>query len=638
MAPGSAQSEYPGLPLNLEDEFRLVEILPGEREDAIRCRLFTARVRDNPKYEALSYTWGTPDDKQSVSCKGGAGDQVGHLLVTHNCAAALRRLRLIDSLRTVWIDSICIDQTEVTERNHQLGLMAQIYTQAERVVIHLGESGDDSDSAIDWLRQIDDPDFNYEPPRTYRHEERIIRPETEMLEALFSRPWFNRIWVLQEAILSKTAVVYCGEKTISWDAIKHFKQFNVSARWLDNLPYIIARSQIIPKDTIAVEYEVLKELLQARHCESTDPRDKIYALLPLLSHAGINPDIIPNYSHSPSQVYTDVAMYLMKSIGLELLCVVNGRSQLPGLASWVPDWSIKTKRPLLGLHIHSFWSDHFWSKHGFFKAGGEFDIPERGGKRKSTFILERTEENGALSVHIKTKAFRLGNIAGIGDPCADDADIPPFRNWNALASALTPTVDTSSEQVQEQAADTSILETAPKVLDQVTSHLGSSTESVARPMPPTSPVTEPCSRDRVDGNPGDVFEYTVVAGNVVYPSILKRAVERFITDDGEAETQVRIRAWLKALPPSYSVQVKKILEACRGRKFLVTENGYIGLAPLNAESGDVVFIIPGVSVPFVLREEDGVFRLVGECYVQNFMDGEIVAGLKEPWLEDIVIK
>jgi hypothetical protein len=264
MAPGSAQPKYPGLPLNLEDEFRLVEILPGERDDAVCCRLFTARVRDNPKYEALSYTRGSPDDKQLVECKGGAGDQVGHLFVTQNCAAALRRLRLIDSPRTVWIDSICIDQTEVTEKNHQLGLMAQIYTQAERVVIHLGESGDDSDSAIDWLRQKDDPDFNYEPFRIYRREEGFIRPEMEPLEVLFSRPWYNRIWVLQEAILSKTAVVYCGEKTISWDAIKHFKQFNISARWLDNLPHIIARPQITPKDNIAVEYEVLKELLQAR--------------------------------------------------------------------------------------------------------------------------------------------------------------------------------------------------------------------------------------------------------------------------------------------------------------------------------------------------------------------------------------
>ena len=632
MAPEGTQPEYPGLPLDLEDEFRLVEIQPGKPDDAICCHLFTARVSDKPKYEALSYTWGNPDDKQTIECKGAAGDQDGHLLVTQNCAAALRRLRLEDSPRTVWIDSICINQTELTEKNHQLELMAQIYTQAERVVIHLGESGGDSDSAIDWLRQIDDPDFDYEPPHSYRQEERVIRPETEMLESLFSRPWFNRIWVLQEAILSKTAIVYCGEKTISWDAIKHFKQFNVSARWLDDLPHIIARRQITPNDTVAVEYEVLKELLQARHCESTDPRDKIYALLPLLSHAGINPDIIPNYNHSPTQVYTDVAIYLMKSIGLELLCAVNGRSQLPGLPSWVPDWSIRTHRPLLGLNIQH----RFWSRYRYFRAGGEFKIPKRGGWRwKSNFSVKRTEQDGTLSAHIKTKAFRLGKIIGIGDPCADDADIPPFRQWKALAS--TDLTANTSQNPPQEPAETTVLGSARRLADTITESLLSITGNTASSMPPTTTVTSPCSSDQRDGKPGDVFEYTVVAGMVVYSDVLTTTVKQFITDDGDENKKVHIREWMKGLAPSHRNQVKKILEAGRGRKFLVTENGYMGLAPLDAESGDFVFIVPGVSVPFVLREKSGGFRLVGECYVQNFMDGELMACLKRSWLEDIII-
>jgi hypothetical protein len=235
------QPEYPGFPLNLEDDFRLVEIQPGKPDDAICCNLFNTIVRDEPKYEALSYTWGSPLNKQSIQCRHAASDRAGHLLVTRNCAAALRRLRLEDSPRAVWIDSICIDQTEVTERNHQLGLMAQIYTQAERVVIHLGESSEDSDSAMDWLREIDDPNFNCPPPYWHPRGERIIRPETQMLESLLSRPWFNRIWVLQEAVLSKTAVVYCGEKSMPWDGIKHFKHFNASVKWVDHLPHVIER-------------------------------------------------------------------------------------------------------------------------------------------------------------------------------------------------------------------------------------------------------------------------------------------------------------------------------------------------------------------------------------------------------------
>ena len=91
MASDDIRTRYPGLPLNLEDEFRLVEIQPGKPVDAICCKLFTARIRDSPRYDALSYTWGSPIDQLSIKCTDAAGDRGGHLLVTQNCAAALRR-------------------------------------------------------------------------------------------------------------------------------------------------------------------------------------------------------------------------------------------------------------------------------------------------------------------------------------------------------------------------------------------------------------------------------------------------------------------------------------------------------------------------------------------------------------------
>jgi hypothetical protein len=87
MASDDTQKDYPGLPLNLEDDFRLVEIEPGKLADVIWCSLFSTRVRDTPKYEALSYTWGSLGDKQSIQCKGPAGDPAGRLLITQNCAA-----------------------------------------------------------------------------------------------------------------------------------------------------------------------------------------------------------------------------------------------------------------------------------------------------------------------------------------------------------------------------------------------------------------------------------------------------------------------------------------------------------------------------------------------------------------------
>jgi hypothetical protein len=65
-------------------------------------------------------------NQETIKCTDAPGDRGGHLLATQNCAAALKRLRLEDSPRTVWIDSICIGQTQIPERGHQLGLMATL--------------------------------------------------------------------------------------------------------------------------------------------------------------------------------------------------------------------------------------------------------------------------------------------------------------------------------------------------------------------------------------------------------------------------------------------------------------------------------------------------------------------------------
>jgi hypothetical protein len=71
---------------------------------------------------------------------------------------------------------------------------------------------------------------------------------------------------------------------------------------------------------------------------------------------------------------------------------------------------------------------------------------------------------------------------------------------------------------------------------------------------------------------------------------------------------------------------------------LVLDTGYIRLAPLEVDSGDIVFTIPRVSVLSVLREEKGGFRLIGECYVQNVMDGKMIDGINVSSLQDIVIQ
>jgi len=127
---------------------------------------------------------------------------------------------------------MCIDQGNVSERNHQVTLMSRIYSQAQRVAIYLGEPENDSDTATAFLIDNDSPagEISYAKTNQLLHS----------LNCFFNRSWFTRVWVIQEVLLSLDAVAYCGDKTSAWGAIKTFYQWNVSERWLARLPYVVA--------------------------------------------------------------------------------------------------------------------------------------------------------------------------------------------------------------------------------------------------------------------------------------------------------------------------------------------------------------------------------------------------------------
>jgi hypothetical protein len=125
---------------------RLLQILPGSRVDELECRLVEAALGPDLSYKALSYVWknqveddlGTSPpalpNRMAVICCNGTFLKIGS-----NLEAALRRLRDKDTIVQLWVDMLCIDQKDVTERNHQVGMMRQIYEGSREAVIWLGE-------------------------------------------------------------------------------------------------------------------------------------------------------------------------------------------------------------------------------------------------------------------------------------------------------------------------------------------------------------------------------------------------------------------------------------------------------------------------------------------------------------------
>ncbi|PVH80544.1 heterokaryon incompatibility, partial [Cadophora sp. DSE1049] len=85
-----------------------------------------------PPYDALSYTWGHAYINVESRCDG-------HIFrIRPHLRDALLRIRLSDQSTYLWADAICIDQSNVQERGHQVGIMRQIYQHAKQVVVWLG--------------------------------------------------------------------------------------------------------------------------------------------------------------------------------------------------------------------------------------------------------------------------------------------------------------------------------------------------------------------------------------------------------------------------------------------------------------------------------------------------------------------
>ncbi|PYH87748.1 hypothetical protein BO71DRAFT_278381, partial [Aspergillus ellipticus CBS 707.79] len=113
-------------------EIRLLALEPGRDEDIIRCQLKHVFLSDNPKYEALSYVWGDPNEQDYIYCNG-KQVRIGKELFN-----ALKSLRQPNCERTLWADALCINQNNYVEKGKQVEIMGDIYASSQHVLIWLG--------------------------------------------------------------------------------------------------------------------------------------------------------------------------------------------------------------------------------------------------------------------------------------------------------------------------------------------------------------------------------------------------------------------------------------------------------------------------------------------------------------------
>jgi len=275
---------------------RLMTLLPGAFDDDIRITLKTSLLATwyKPTYEALSYTWGSPQNPVSIFV-GASGDAT--LLVTQDLATALRYLRELDGERVLWIDAVCVNQHDLEERGRQVQRMADIYIMAARVVLWLGPGSHDSAKALSTMQFVSsqiDVDWlsgNMKPSSqgnaTWADFDKRLQLHNDILKSLtslFNRSWFKRLLIWQEASLNENTLVLCGNQSLGWKSLR------------DNVfccLYKLTTAAVMEPSERAFDDSIRKAWMVSNgsgipslidcleitsYCDCSDPRDRIYAL------------------------------------------------------------------------------------------------------------------------------------------------------------------------------------------------------------------------------------------------------------------------------------------------------------------------------------------------------------------------
>ena len=273
-----------------------------------------------------------------------------------NLESALRVLRHKQPIKSgykVWVDALCINQRDIVERGQEVKRMGKIYRQACNVVIWLGNEGKGSDTAMDLIRTLSNACSAGQDKKL--GDSLRQRPDLlgqccwRALSELLDRPYWDRLWVLQEIALGggRTAIL-CGQEAVTWgefyDAIYSFGTHNVDVffslidreRKAAGLPASgLKRNKLIHLNTEQsvqrghAKPQFMCMLDLGRKSLVTDPRDKIYGLLGMME-ASVSDQIVPDYTATLQTVFTDFAKAFISA----------SRSCLSAKAQFILDTSV----------------------------------------------------------------------------------------------------------------------------------------------------------------------------------------------------------------------------------------------------------------------------------------------------------
>jgi hypothetical protein len=287
--------------LTNKTRIRLLRLCAGVIENpTVTCQIFEAEFlqgRASPfimdsdgsltnvaiEYEALSWRWSDETQSPHSIILIGSDGKTRKKRVSKTLGLAMKYLRR-EKDRILWIDAICINQSDMEERSSQVSIMSLIYTHAQRVCVWLGEDDYDSRNAITFIREVSraathgDVEYGDDP---------VQIPMWRSFLAFMQREWFTRRWVVQEIVMAAEASVYCGSDELQWQDLAiavvvfehlalmpHLDERGLVTNWFESMSQL--RASILLKVSAKVVMKITRHGYTETKLERTSLRSLEY--------------------------------------------------------------------------------------------------------------------------------------------------------------------------------------------------------------------------------------------------------------------------------------------------------------------------------------------------------------------------
>ncbi|KAG7423411.1 Heterokaryon incompatibility protein 6, OR allele [Fusarium oxysporum f. sp. raphani] len=513
------------------------------------------------------------------------------LRVTINLEAALRRLGTdresfmgTDQEFFIWADALCINQTDNQEKGLQVPKMRTIFKKASEVAVWLGKEHDIDETSIKCLYTETAPGIDRD----------TCLSTFPIFTRLLGRPYWRRVWIIQELAVAAHIRLYCGRYPIPWQAIDsncnccqngHPADENVSrfimlrdirADWLNRRPIYL-----------------LDALHRTRSSSATDERDKIFALLGLAwDREYFIP--APSYMGTFSDTFTDFATSLLKSNEpLDFIYLRIANREVDGLLpSWVPDWT---------------------------------DLDDPVAHRQFDYIM----------LHVSHKSRRAYDGAEITFSGPElNAKCVLFDTVDGLGTALTSDGDASAHETATPDEPAYPYKSQDEI-----SHIVYQTLASTEMFPASQCKT-------LDSMPSDLYRIwrigsvqleemmpTTASHNLSNSICTWLAENRSFKVHGQT-IEYWTKTWSKLPNETDSVQNEhRFFNTIRSRmRLLMTKSGHLGWAHPQTRKGDKIAVLFGCSRPVILRAYQAGYRIAGDAC----LSGQSIRDLREMAIDEEV--